>query len=258
MTIGTRFFARPSLALVPLVAVLAACSAPVDSAESTATSASATSGGPIIITSLWPISGPNTGGTTINFSGQGFSTGTPQFLFGGVPGTQVQCASDTHCTAIAPPGAHLSTSQEVPVWAVVNGVSSTSPINNLAYTYDGGPPCTSQLTCSGVAFGFPDMIVTCPGAVRFYDLAGTPNETLVATAASYRTSTNDVPHTLSACASGYLGWYPDYVNCTDFVVQGPSNDCGTLPPPPPDFCTQCEDNGGTCSTYKGKKTCIYN
>jgi hypothetical protein len=253
MIVGTQSFARSLLATFALTAVFTACSAPVSAPESTAASESAVTGSEIL-EDMGPDSGPNIGGTDVYFTGH-FSTipGATQFLFGGKPGTNVRCSSDTHCVATSPPSDFWSTTEDVPVWAVVNGVMSSGPIKPF-FTYDAGPGCKSQLTCDGIGFGFPDLIVTCAGPLKFYDFAGTPNETLVSTAASYRRSTNDVPHTLRVCDPGYYSYDE---NCTDFVVQGPANYCGTLPPPPQNLCQQCEANGGTCSTYKGKSVCIY-
>jgi hypothetical protein len=100
-----------------------------------------------------------------------------------------------------------------------------------------------------VAFGFPDMVVTCPSYVEFIDLAHTTSPKPGVYGTSFTTSTNDVPRTLSAC----YPYYPYGGGCTDYVVEGPADYCGTLPPPPPNFCQQCVANGGYC---KGK-VCIY-
>jgi hypothetical protein len=246
--------AKGTFAFAALAALsLAACSAPSESTSAEQSRASASAlhlrvqgGAPLYVTSVDPSSGLNTGQTWVKITGY-FLEGETQFLFGGTPATNVTCESYVVCWAQTPPGSMLSTDETVRVEAVVEG---REDLSDVQYTYTAGPACTTQLTCAGVGFGFPDMVVTCPVDVEFYDFVGTPNEVLVGAGRTRTESTNDVPRTLRACTlpSG---------SCTDLVVEGPSNYCGTLPPPPPNFCTQCEASGGICSTYKGKRTCIH-
>lgn len=57
-----------------------------------------------LVQSILPEAGPETGGTTITITGEGFGTGTPQVTIGGVPATGIQLLSSTRISVVTPAG----------------------------------------------------------------------------------------------------------------------------------------------------------
>jgi hypothetical protein len=113
------------------------------------------------------------------------------------------------------------------------------------------PNCTSTLSCSGITFGYPSLVVQCPVAVDFYQYAGTPNQELVCKSCqTYTSFTLDLPNALAACAGQ---------SCSDFsTFEVSPTYCGAPPPQSPDFCEDCEKTGGKCTTLAdGKKVCTH-
>lgn len=88
------------------------------------------------IKSLTPDEGPDTGGTEVTVTGNGFEVGQhgTEFVFGKSTATSVECTSTTTCTVVAPPtrekhGAHEKGAMKVV--AKVNGGKSNKP----SFTY---------------------------------------------------------------------------------------------------------------------------
>ena len=123
------------------------------------------------------------------------------------------------------------------------------------------PGCTSALSCSGITFGFPSLVVSCPSAVNFYQFANTPNQKLVCTSCqSYTAATLNVANAVAACAgqtstlTGFSGGSCSYFS----TFEASPTYCGAEPPEPPDYCQNCVKTGGKCSTLAdGKKVCVH-
>ncbi|WP_460112409.1 IPT/TIG domain-containing protein [Streptomyces platensis] len=77
------------------------------------------------LNSLTPNSGPTAGGTAVTLTGSGLASAS-SVRFGAVPAASFTVVSDTHITAVAPPGAGT-----VQVTVTTQGGSS----NGLSYTY---------------------------------------------------------------------------------------------------------------------------
>ena len=90
----------------------------------------------VAITSLFPTSGPATGGFPIAIEGWGFTRGPPQVLFGSNPATDVIVINDTHLSCRAPTGA------AGPV--VVRVVGPADSVMDAEFTYVGSE--TQSLT----------------------------------------------------------------------------------------------------------------
>ncbi|BCK66142.1 hypothetical protein Srufu_000950 [Streptomyces libani subsp. rufus] len=88
-----------------------------------------------VLTSVSPNSGPAAGGTTVTLTGTGLAA-TTAVRFGVTPATSFTVVSDTHVTAVAPPGTGT-----VQITATTPGGAS----NGLSYTYSGAP------TLSGIS-----------------------------------------------------------------------------------------------------------
>ena len=123
------------------------------------------------------------------------------------------------------------------------------------------PGCTSALSCSGITFGFPSLVVSCPSAVNFYQFANTPNQKLVCTSCqSYTAPTLNVANAVAACEgqtstlTGFSGGSCSYFS----TFEASPTYCGAEPPQPPDYCQNCVKTGGKCSTLAdGKKVCVH-
>jgi len=210
------------------------------------------------VTRISPSSGPTTGGTPVEVDGALFgTTGGTQITFGGTRGTPasgIRCPSSTQCFATSPsiiPSGN-GVAEVLPVLVTVGGLTSDPRPPGSNFTYTAGPSCTSALSCAGHPFGFPDLVVQCPSPVNFYQLAGTPDQAFVGSGTSYAFNTNDTPNVAAACL-------PSGGSCTSFSLYEASDTyCGTLPPPPPNFCEQCKKTDGICTTGPGgKKYCIH-
>jgi hypothetical protein len=119
--------------------------------------------------------------------------------------------------------------------------------------------CTSSLSCSGIAYGLPNLVLHCSSAVNFYQ--GSMNGMPVSTnATNFSSKANDVPGWgVTACsgqqpllAGGFKGG-----TCTFYPAYASPTYCGALPPQPPNFCEECQKTGGTCKVVSGKKICIH-
>jgi hypothetical protein len=205
------------------------------------------------VTGVSPQAGPNVGGTTVQIQGGQFDTsGRTNVIFGGVQASDVKCTSTT-CVATSPneaSGASSIVDVQVTVGPFTSYPSS-SPLTK--FTFLAGPQCKSEVTCQGVAFGFPNLAVTCPTSENFFLFPGTPAQQFLAAADSYTFDMNDVPHLGAACL-------PNGGSCTTFSLYEPSpTRCGSSsPPPPPNFCTNCQNTGGICTTASGgRKICVH-
>lgn len=217
-----------------------------------------------IVTGLSPSSGPNTGGTQVMVSGEGFGSATsqPQITFGQVPAIVVGVCAPTLCNVITPPyivGQGL-TPQSVNVQVAVNG--NTSPqTQSSSFTYMAGPVCTAALSCKDIPPGlFPVLLLQCQSAANFYQgyLSQTPDST---DATSYSALTNDLPGWQAvACigqqptpSGGFAGG-----SCSFYPAYAPPTYCGAAPAQPPNFCQECRKTGGICTTEpSGRKICIH-
>jgi large repetitive protein len=129
------------------------------------------------VTSLSPVSGLSTGGTTVDIKGQGF-TGVTGVTFGGVPATNVTFLSDGEITAVSPAGAGTVDVQvTTPAGTSARGTSdqfsytgASSALAGLGIQLNGATPsptlgCTyhgnGNNTCSISGVG-------CGGSATFY------------------------------------------------------------------------------------------
>lgn len=180
------------------------------------------------ITNITPNSGPNGGGTTIEIDGVGFDTaGGTTFRFGGAAASIVSCSSSTRCSVTTPNVGASSSAQTLPVTATVRGFSSTATPTNV-FTFTAGPTCNAQESCTGIAFGFPNLVITCPpGSVEsFYTSWGSPDAAHAVSANSFTTGMNNVGGTVYACD-------PSTKSCTAYSIYEPNASyCGPVPPPP--------------------------
>jgi hypothetical protein len=206
------------------------------------------------VTSLSPASGPNVGGSDIQVFGVGFDTspGGTRITFGNAPATRVTCTSSTTCTAKNPSFVGQSQRQTVAVQATAQGRTSPARPPQTNFTYLAGPGCSSRLSCDNIGFGFPDLVISCPRSVDFYQFAHTINQFKAGSGTSLTVDTNDLANVVSACdPSG---------SCTDFsTYEGSDSYCGSALPPntnPRVFCQQCVATGGVCSTQP-RLTCIH-
>ncbi|MFR9750648.1 IPT/TIG domain-containing protein [Nocardia sp. 004] len=110
-----------------------------------------------VLTSLNPISGPESGGNTVEIFGSGFTGAGPLTVRFGATATTFTIVSDTQINAIAPPGTGT-------VGVTVTSVDGTS--NALSYTYGGllfftdGIPATGSVYSVPVAGGAPTLLAT--------------------------------------------------------------------------------------------------
>src|ERR1700691_1049761 len=121
------------------------------------------------------------------------------------------------------------------------------------------PSCTSVLSCSGITFGFPALVVQCTSVFNFYQFATTTNQTLVGSGMSYTSSTLDLPNALAACPGQANPRGPSGGSCAYFSTFEPSHTyCGAPPPQPANFCPECKKTGGICTTLADRtKVCIH-
>ena len=135
--------------LVALGILLAACAPLVNATFASAQSVAVAP----VVTSINPASGPASGGNQVSIAGTGFGT-SPTVLFGGVT-AQVQSASNTSITAVAPAGTGA-----IQVAVVADGQES----NGVPYTYllpvifslspDSGPTAGgNSVVITGTNFG---------------------------------------------------------------------------------------------------------
>ncbi len=126
----------------------------VDVTVATPVGTSATSGadqysyesGPVV-TSLSPLAGLTTGGTTVSISGTGF-VATSAVLFGAVAASSYTVLSSSHLTAVAPSGAPATVDITV---TTPLGTSATSSADH--YSYESAPSVTSHQPGRGCPFG---------------------------------------------------------------------------------------------------------
>jgi hypothetical protein len=202
--------------------------------------ASAMAGFPAI-TSISPTSGVNSGGTQVTIVGARFNTsGGTQVTFGGAPAAAVSCPSTNLCYATTPVFGELDIAQTVDVQVTVASNASPTGLQDK-FTFDAGPACTSAVSCAGVAFGFPNLVVDCPSTVDFYRFAGTSSQTLLGTGTSYSVQMDDVPGNVGACVPGG--------SCTDFsTFEISATYCGTVTKePPPSTCDGRKEPTSACS-----------
>lgn len=77
-----------------------------------------------LVQSVLPEAGPESGGSTITITGEGFGSGTPQVTIGGVPATSIQLQSSTRITAVTPPGTGAATVRVTPAQGTGTGALS--------------------------------------------------------------------------------------------------------------------------------------
>ncbi|MGW8973046.1 IPT/TIG domain-containing protein [Streptomyces platensis] len=103
-----------------------------------------------VLTSVSPNSGPAAGGTTVTLTGSGLAS-TTAVRFGATPATSFTVVSDTHVTAVAPPGTGT-----VQITATTPGGTS----NGLSYTYSGAPTLSSISPNQGSTSGGNTVTLT--------------------------------------------------------------------------------------------------
>ncbi|MGY1942887.1 beta strand repeat-containing protein, partial [Nocardia asiatica] len=169
-TTAVRFGATPaaSFTVVSDTEVTAVAPAGTGTAAVTLTTLGGTSGSrPYVyapaptLASVYPDSGPETGGNTVTLTGTGL-TGTTAVRFGGVPAA-FTVISDSRISATAPPGAG-------PVGVTVTTAGGTS--NSIGYAYVPAPTLATVVPDSGPAPGGNTVVLTGTGftdanAVRF-------------------------------------------------------------------------------------------
>jgi hypothetical protein len=177
-----------------------------------------------LVSSLSPSSGGNVGGYSVTVNGAHFdTTGKTQIAFGTTPATNVQCATSQKCTVTAPAAGFDTFAQPFDVRVTAWGLTS-APVPQDVFTYDAGPSCTSTLTCTGVAFGFPLAVATCTTNVNFFDAA---SQAPLASGTTYTFDTSDVGVGASACG-------PVTGSCTVIdTYEASATYCGAVPKPPP-------------------------
>ncbi|HEX3345886.1 MAG TPA: IPT/TIG domain-containing protein [Polyangiaceae bacterium] len=200
--------------------------------------------GALVITSLAPSSGPNSGGSTVTVYGAGFATdGGTQITFAGFPAASASCPSDTQCVAVTPYPGPSDGPQVVHVRATLHGelggpgtLSSAERSEDL-FTYLTGPSCTGTLTCEGPYF--PKVVVDCKTSVNFFVDPMTGSQKLVATGTSYAADTSDLGGIIAACNGT-----PALGSCTTYsIYEALWSYCGA-----PDFCEICTKwHGGICN-----------
>ena len=202
------------------------------------------------ITSVSPASGANTGGYNVTVNGGLFSTfpaGT-KFFFNAVPAPSATCTSASSCV-VQVPDSH-GAAGAVSVTAIAAGFESDDQAPGAKFTYNAPPTCSSQKSCAGHVFGFPDLVLTCEAPVNFFRFAGTPSQTFVGAGSSFTFPLNEVEQKVSACAPGG--------SCAYFEASelNPSY-CGAPPPQSPHYCDDCIHAGGHCITAPtGRKVCV--
>lgn len=129
------------------------------------------------VTSLSPVSGLSTGGTTVDIKGQGF-TGVTGVTFGGVPATNVTFLSDGEITAVSPAGAGTVDVQvTTPAGTSARGTSdqfsytgASSALAGLGIQLNGATP-SPTLGCTYHANGNNTCSISgvgCGGSATFY------------------------------------------------------------------------------------------
>jgi hypothetical protein len=177
------------------------------------------------ISKITPASGGNSGGYQVVVTGAQFdTTGKTQISFGSTPGTNVTCPSTAQCKVTVPAAGADSFAQPTDVRVTVAGAVSPAVPQDV-FTYTAGPSCTSTLTCTGVAFGFPLAIAACTTDVSFFDATST--NVPVGTGTTYTFDTNNVGVGASACDLG-TG------SCSAInTYEASATYCGAVPKPPP-------------------------
>jgi hypothetical protein len=209
------------------------------------------SGGRPVIEHIDPSSGPNSGGTTVAIRGAGFATdGGTQITFAGFPASHVTCSSESECVVLSPWAGPSSSPQVVDVQATVRGVlGDPSALSSLpdqpdVFTFTAGPSCNATQVCTEL--DLPQLVVTCPGQVAFYDSPWTTVEQLVGQGASYSAGTQSCGGALSACDGA-----PSNGSCTSFSLQAEALECGA-----PNFCSLCKKIAhGICSSGPDPMCC---
>jgi hypothetical protein len=219
------------------VCVLAGCGG--DLVHSDGTSASTETGGRPVVDGVDPSTGPNSGGTSVRVSGSGFAQdGGTSFTFAGSPAFNVTCSSDTECSMTTPPAGFTPNMQLVDVRATVgalpdlSGKRTSATNGNDVFTYAAGPNCSTVQDCSTLAA--PELIVTCPTQVTFFELAA--SNPMLATGTTYSAAMNC--GALAACFGS-----PTNGSCSPYSLNPPADACGDL-----NFCNKCSAAGGYCSS----------
>jgi hypothetical protein len=200
------------------------------------------------VTGISPTSGPNVGGTVVTITGRNFdTTGKTTVSFGGAAATGVSCSSPTQCTATSPSfGAGDNFADTVDVQVTVPGNFTTAAVAADKFTFTAGPSCTSTVTCAGIAFGFPNLVIQCPSTTDFYEFFGTPNQTLASVNTSFTVGMDNSSQIIGACVSGG--------SCTGFSnYESDPNYCGSSNNNPPPTCNGvpkptrlCKSGGWHC------------
>jgi hypothetical protein len=196
----------------------------------------------LVVTSVTPSSGPNSGGTQVVIGGEGFVPGGSLVSFGGFPATGVSCASTTECTAVSPFAGYQDFGQQVHVQVSVPGsrgdAPQTSPAGPLdVFTYTSGPDCHFELSCAE-ASSFANLVITCPTSVSFYQQIAHTLTGPVSVGTTYTTPTEDLGIDVVACFGDAAS-----TSCTTFAAASSQWACGTTV-----FCWNCVNRfHGYCS-----------
>jgi IPT/TIG domain len=127
------------------------------------------------VSGLSPVSGPDTGGTTVTVTGTGL-TGTTAVRFGATAGTGLTVLSDTQLTVVSP--AHAAGQVDVTVTGP-SGTSATTAADHFAFIDTTNVPTVTQISPDlGSTLGGTPVTITGTGflgttAVRFGGTAGT-------------------------------------------------------------------------------------
>jgi hypothetical protein len=201
------------------------------------------------ISNMTPAYGPNVGGTVVQVTGERFAVGTNTtiFSFGGANAPSSNCSSSTSCTVTTPPFL-APKANVVQVTATVGTNTSAWDGNQDNFEFTAGASCTSSLSCAGITFGFPNVVLTCASTANF-SVGSSPGETSLGSGTTVTYRTDNVAGTLWACD-------PTRGSCTPFSTfeQNP-NYCGQ-PTQPPNFCQNCVKAGGHCATEGSTHVCI--
>ena len=128
-----------------------------DGIDATVKAAAGVNGGPGVV-GVWPVSGPDAGGTVVSLSGTGL-TGASGVVFGGGAASSVTVVSDTQLTAVTPP--HPAGAVDVTV--TTPSGSATLP-GGFTYTATPPPPPVPPVVPPPVDVTAPTAVVARPTA----------------------------------------------------------------------------------------------
>jgi hypothetical protein len=203
----------------------------VVAALTVAVSGPATAAGAPTVTNESPISGTNDGGTTVTFTGTGF-TGATAVDFGPLPGTSLDVISDTSLTVVTPP---FPSGTAVVNIHTPNGTASTTftfvtpgpPPTVTAVSPTSGLSTGTSVTISGTGFTGADSVTFGGVAADAYLVSSAT--TIIAESPNEPAGTVDVIVTTPNGTSG----------------SSPADQFTAVAPGPPPTITSVTPNAGT-------------